>query len=99
MADILTLINKMERAYRNGTGFNVKPEEIAALYQEEEDVISTMYAAKLRRMKAKCQTTNTQSGTAGSTSGATAFPPTSGRSPAIPKSLDRPFIEALGLGT
>ena len=77
MGDILSLAKKLERAMRNGTGFNVTSDEVSALI--EDDIVDAVYAAKLKRLKARCpgKLANTSSEIIGSTSGATALPPIS----------------------
>jgi hypothetical protein len=97
MGDVLTLAKKMERALRNGTGFNVTLDEMLAM--SEIGVIDTVHAAKLRELQARCPAkANIPTATIGSTNGETASPPTSGKSPHIDPTAARSFIAALSAG-
>lgn len=99
MSDILTLAKKMERALRNGTGFNVTADEMLVL--SEIGVIDRVHGAKLEELKARCPVKRvpTRAATTGSTSAGTEHRPMSGRSPATSPEAGRSFIEALGFGT
>ena len=94
MGDILSLAKKLERAMRNGTGFNVTSEEVAALV--EDDIVDAVYAAKLKRLKARCpaKAAPTSSENIGSTSAATASHP-SGKQPPIRGEAAKSYIAAL----
>jgi hypothetical protein len=98
VGDILSLAKKLERAMRNGTGFNVTPEEVSALVQD--DIVDVVYAAKLRRLKEQCpaRIAPTSSENTGSTRGGTASRP-AGRSQPTSPEADRSYIARLGFGT
>lgn len=72
MGDVLTLAKKMERALRNGTGFNVTVDEMLAM--SEIGVLDAVHTAKLRELQARCpaKPALTSSETGGSTSAGTA---------------------------
>jgi hypothetical protein len=52
MGDVLSLAKKMERALRNGTGFNVSSEEMAVL--AGLGVIQTVTQRKIEELQARC---------------------------------------------
>ena len=95
MGDILSLAKKLERAMRNGTGFNVTTEEVAAMVQD--DIVDAVYAAKLRRLKARCpvKTAPMSSENTGLTSAATAPRPTPGKPQPIGPEAAKSYIAAL----
>ncbi len=97
MSDIFTLAKKMERAARNGTGFNVTADEMRLLlagggYELVQSIKTKELQAKWRGAE------STQSETTGSTSDVTARRPMSGRSRPTSPEADRSFIAALRLG-
>ena len=97
MGDILSLSKKLERAMRNGTGFQITQDEVAAMI--EGDVVDAVMTAKLRKLKALCPgTANTLSANTGSMSDGMENPPASSRFVATPKQLAPSFIKALGVG-
>lgn len=98
MGDILSLARKLERAMRNRTGFMVTLDELDAMV--EDDCVDGIYAAKLRKLKALCPAKQapTSSENSGSTSGAMARLPKSGRSPPIGPEAAKSYIAALGFG-
>lgn len=98
MGDILTLANKLERAMRNGTGFNVTSDEVAALVAD--DVVDAVYSAKLRKLKEQysAKPAHTSSTTFDSTRGAAAPPPTFGKPKLTSPEAAMSYIAALSAG-
>lgn len=97
-AHLQSLAKKMERAYRNHTGVKLTVDELVTL--GEMGIFETVQKAKAQEMLAICRAKLplTSSEISGSTSGATANPPTFGKSPATTPALDRSAIKALVAG-
>jgi hypothetical protein len=98
MGDIFSLARKLERAVRNDTGVNVTKEEMRAMV--DGGIFGQIHALKIKELEAKClaRPAHTQSANTGSTSGATALPPMSGRSPDTPVRIGASGIKALVAG-
>lgn len=94
MGDIFSLAKKMERAARNGTGFNVTAEEMRLLMAAR--VYDVIQGVKSEELRSKCLgAENTRSEITGSTSGETAPPPPSGKSQPISREAAKSYIAAL----
>lgn len=93
MGDILSLAKKLERAMRNGRGFQITPDEVAAIV--ECDVANAVMAAKMAKLKALC---SARAGAAPSTRER----PTQSGPPVQPTAPlngnPAAFIKALGVG-
>ena len=98
MGDVLSLAKKMERALRNGTGFNVSSDEIGVL--AELGIFQTVTQKKIEELQARCpvKIAPTSSETSGSTNDATANHLMSGRPLPTGKEVARSYISALSAG-
>lgn len=99
MGDILTLAKKLERAMRNQTGFTVSADEVTDVIASSP-ILDAIYAEKLKELKLQCLAKQAPSNMAdtGSTSGGTAPPPISGRSPTTTRKRAPLSIAALSEG-
>lgn len=95
MGDILSLSKKLERARRNGTGFQVSADEVDTIFENE--IADAVFAAKLRKLKSECHAkpARTSSEISGSINGETELHPTLGKSHGTRPVLDRSSIAAL----
>lgn len=96
MGDILSLAKKLERAMRNGTGFQITADEVAACVESE--VANAVMAAKMIKLKAMCaaRTDTLRKSDEQTIPQRVAKPSASTKPDAAPKAAE--FIKALGVG-